>query len=556
MEENQKRWKRADRKTIWFLILGAALALLMELALAFSAVRHGFGYEEGKAPLVPDWVEGFEQAGNAFRKNSSNAWLDFTVKKELGYVDISLSQPLIQNTEIELYYTENSSQQFSRFRKVSFFMMEGSSIGRIKLSSGYYERLRLTIDGNFFLDSLEAGEVVPAARLSISSLISQMKLPRLLLFLAVLIPSGWLWKERLEKKQEKKHSPERILYLDAVRVMAALFVIAAHVIEPVSLLQTPQTVRSIVFNGAVLITLTCNLSFFLLSGALLLPYKEETVGSFYRRRALKVVIPFLVYSFFYLGIMCASQMEGIAWLKQAGTDLAGGFILMGPHLWLIYHLIAVYIIAPFFRYMLKNMPEQMEKSLAALILISLSVRTWILYSGQPIQLNVFLDTWPGIFLMGYFLSRQWMRKYDWAIMAGGAVALTLALCLSLYRDDYKAISCNCSILMMFMSGAIFVMMIRMQRWLRPFGKILGFLGRYSYSVLLVHWFVYNGILTNSWTPEIWLDKSIGQILVPIGFISIVSLGIAVIVDNTLIMVLDWLLSKKTVGKKSQKEECI
>jgi len=88
--------------------------------------------------------------------------------------------------------------------------------------------------------------------------------------------------------------------------------------------------------------------FFLLSGMLLLS-KEEPLGVFYRKRTLKVIFPFLVWSliYFYWYRASTGNVSSISFLLEGIVKT-----LKSPraaHLWFFYSLIGLYIITPVLR---------------------------------------------------------------------------------------------------------------------------------------------------------------------------------------------------------------
>ena len=92
----------------------------------------------------------------------------------------------------------------------------------------------------------------------------------------------------------------RQVYIDDLRVIATVFVIGVHT---VSLAATMTEYGSIPFRVLTIfnfIFLSCNLLFVMLSGALLLPVKNESIGNFFRKRFTKVAIPLVVYYILYI----------------------------------------------------------------------------------------------------------------------------------------------------------------------------------------------------------------------------------------------------------------
>ena len=136
---------------------------------------------------------------------------------------------------------------------------------------------------------------------------------------------------------------KRQVYLDKLRVLATVLVIAVHT---VSLGSTLVPERSAVWYGFEIsnyLFLCCNLLFIMISGALLLPEKEESAGKFYRKRFLKVLVPMVIY---YILYVCAK--EGFVWLLPDHWGAMLKRILLGapeeaPHFWLIYVIIWLYV---------------------------------------------------------------------------------------------------------------------------------------------------------------------------------------------------------------------
>ena len=103
----------------------------------------------------------------------------------------------------------------------------------------------------------------------------------------------------------------RQVYIDDLRVIATVFVIGVHT---VSLAATMTEYGSIPFRVLTIfnfIFLSCNLLFVMLSGALLLPVKNESIGNFFRKRFTKVAIPLVVLHSVYRG-------KGRACLAETG----------------------------------------------------------------------------------------------------------------------------------------------------------------------------------------------------------------------------------------------
>lgn len=306
-------------------------------------------------------------------------------------------------------------------------------------------------------------------------------------------------------------SPNRKGYLDELRLLAAVLVILVHSMQSAAsqILASGQAAGAgrsgmwYLLTGAAGLGLCCNLLFVMISGALLLPYREEGVGTFYQKRAAKVVIPLIAYYLFYL------RRSGLVSFSLSSIGAALRMVLSGPmelvpHFWLIYVLIGLYIGVPFLRWMFRELPDPVLHGLAAVILLGAAAKTGLYFLGIGFGLDAFLFSWEGIFLLGLIMTRECSRKYDGMVWAGGGLAAVLIVWIACTREDAAAAAANDSILMILFSMAVFLLFLQKEerqmrkagqagsshsrRW-RPVQMAVQVISRYSYSVLLIHWFM-------------------------------------------------------------------
>ena len=170
--------------------------------------------------------------------------------------------------------------------------------------------------------------------------------------------------------------PGRQIYLDILRVFATFFVIAVHTVSLASSLVSPEQTSYFVLEIFYYIFISCNLLFVMISGALLLPVKDERCHIFFAKRFSRVAVPLVVYYILYV-----VAKEGFMWLKPAYWKVLFLRILMGPpeaapHFWLIYTLLGLYLITPFLRWIVHHIPKEI---LAGLILVIFFVKQiWLI----------------------------------------------------------------------------------------------------------------------------------------------------------------------------------
>ena len=162
----------------------------------------------------------------------------------------------------------------------------------------------------------------------------------------------------------------RIVWLDVVRLVALLMVIGVHCIDPFYISPTlgsiPEYRNWAAIYGSLLrpsVPL-----FAMMTGLLLLPVREQSLGTFYKKRIFRVLFPFLIWSviynlfFFFTGLLglpkevigdffCYVQGHESQALSDALKDIAMipfNFSFKENHMWYMYLLIGLYLYMPFF----------------------------------------------------------------------------------------------------------------------------------------------------------------------------------------------------------------
>ena len=235
-------------------------------------------------------------------------------------------------------------------------------------------------------------------------------------------------------------SKNRKVYIDYLRVAATVFVIGVHTVSLASSMLERGTVSFQVLETFDFLFLSCNLLFIMISGALLLPVQGERVGVFFRKRFSKVAIPLVVYYIFYV---CAK--EGIQWISPNHWFALLKRILIGapeeaPHFWLVYVILWLYVLTPFLRWLLWNIPDTVFYGVMAVIF---AVCGW------------FVDSFVGAFLLGYLLDGKCSRKVENLFLAGGAVSFLLSCYwIAGVGENYENYLYNNSPSMLLLSAAI------------------------------------------------------------------------------------------------------
>ncbi len=195
----------------------------------------------------------------------------------------------------------------------------------------------------------------------------------------------------------------RLYWIDFIRVVAIFLVVVIHVAAdllydwgkvPFSAWMTGNIYDSIARVSVPLL--------FMVSGALLLG-KNEPMKDFFLKRAMKLAIPFIVWSLVYLFWRCVVN-------ESACTNkiILRLFLLDGTyyHLWFLYALIGVYLITPLLRPIAASAPRSVLWYFMALWLffqpgMTLLEQAWDLRIGVSVPMAT---GFIGYFILGYLLS--------------------------------------------------------------------------------------------------------------------------------------------------------
>jgi surface polysaccharide O-acyltransferase-like enzyme len=223
---------------------------------------------------------------------------------------------------------------------------------------------------------------------------------------------------------------QRLAWIDVIRAGGAFLVVLAHVIlYPVLRGSGPLWAQSLYYTASrVAVPL-----FFMASGYLLLG-KQEGYNAFYRKRALRVFIPFLIWSFIYL-----AWNGGFSGAPFTIGSIGEGLlrILRGPrasHLWFFYVLISLYLITPTLRIFTTNAKPRDLVYFCGLWFLLDPVLNLIRYLFD-VQIGfefLFLTGYIGYYVLGHLLGRTNLTK----TMLGAAVAVFVAAFAIVFATVY------------------------------------------------------------------------------------------------------------------------
>lgn len=282
---------------------------------------------------------------------------------------------------------------------------------------------------------------------------------------------------------------ERKIYLDYARILATIFVVCTHVLALAKLQMLSGTIEYKVTEIFNFLFLSCNLLFVMISGALLLPVQGERLRDFFVKRFSKVAIPFVLYYVVYVcakeGLQCLYPSYWLTFLQR----ILSGAPVEAPHFWLIYVILGLYILTPFLRYLVQNIPDNVLTGVMVVVFLVNALDTYLPLFGRDAHLSVVVDSYVGVFLLGYYISERCSRRAENIIMAGGVASFGITCYIICCHDCYDSYIYNNAPTMMLFAAALVIGCRRLAMHIRYEGLIVRLLSRYSFSILLIHWAV-------------------------------------------------------------------
>ena len=463
---------------------------------------------------------------------------------------------------VQVFYAK-AGEDFSEKHSVKGVRRAEEASIRLPVPSGQYQTLRFDLDGDFVLASIRSCSAPMAAQAYVSGETIESCL---WYFPAVIIGFSLIyWAHGVRMRQGgytvrayfksifvgPEPSKDRAVYLDYLRVLAAVLVILAHTCSPMVDAASADWKRLVLVLGLSL-GLCCNILYVMLSGTLLLGGSpdRESVLSFYIRRASKVILPLIAY---YLLLLHLNHEVNFLPPRQIGAALKRvmtGAPDVGPHLWLIYTIVALYLVTPFFRVMVQHMSDRLLASLAVVILVLNMLTTYLPLFGMAFGASTFLAGWEGVFLLGYILTRQdgqaGAPRRTRGILLAAAVSY-IVMAAVVYMDSAKMnLVYGSTPPIVLASCGIFVLFLRYKDWFQDKSNMFVRLcSKYSYSIILIHWYALFVVVQGKLHITALRFGCFGGIAASVAATFAVCLGMAFLFDNTVVIVCNVLFDKMT-----------
>lgn len=464
---------------------------------------------------------------------------------------------------VQVFYAVQG-EEFSEKHSVKGALKAGEKAVLLPVPPGQYETLRFDIDGDFELTAIQSCAEPMAAQ----AYVSQDTVQRCLwYFPAVIIGFSLIyWAHGVRFKQGgftaraylksvflgAETTEKRAVYLDYLRVLAAVLVILAHTCSPMVDAADADWKRLVLVLGLSL-GLCCNILYVMLSGTLLLggsQHEREGVLSFYIRRASKVIIPLIAYYFLLLHLNDEVRFLPPKQIGAALKRIMTGAPDVGPHLWLIYTIVALYLVTPFFRVMVQHMSDRLLSSLAVVILVLNALTTYLPVFGMAFGASTFLAGWEGVFLLGYILTRQSSqegapRRIRWILCAAAVSYVVMAAAVFVDSAQMNLVYGSTPPIVLASCG-IFVLFIKYKDWFQDKSNaVVRLCSKYSYSIILIHWYALFVVVQGKLHITALRFGCLGGIAASVAETFAVCLVMAFVFDNTVVIVCNVLFDRLT-----------
>lgn len=232
------------------------------------------------------------------------------------------------------------------------------------------------------------------------------------------------------KTNQLHQEPDRIVFLDWLRIIACLMVMVVHASECIysndysfSFSSELERWSACLINGFVRPAVPL---FLIASAYLLLPLRTDT-RTFFHKRFTRVVIPFVVWLVLYSILPVLWGEYTTENVKSNLVQIFINFIPRASHLWFVYMLLGIYLIMPVLSPWLERVSRREEEFFLVVWLF-----TTLFWHAHEIFGDIFGECWWNPFplfyyvsgYVGYLVMAHYIRKYlYWSMKKTLCIAL-------------------------------------------------------------------------------------------------------------------------------------
>lgn len=352
-----------------------------------------------------------------------------------------------------------------------------------------------------------------------------------------------------------------IVWLDVVRFIAMFTVVCCHCTDPFNFYPgTAPDIERIKLWGAIYGALLrpCVPLFVMITGALLLPVRGEA-SVFYKKRILRVLWPFLIWSVVYnlfpwiTGVLGLSPGILLDFFPYSGEEVMRqslavsldyvaqipfNFSIVDVHMWYIYLLIGLYLYLPVFSAWVEKASDKAK----LWFLAAFAVTTLLPYYNQFVAQYLWgACSWNAFGMLyyfagfnGYLLLGHYLRNLDWSMKKTLAVGVPLFVAgyivtflgfryiasLPEYTDEMLELFFTyCSLNVVMMTVPVFMLAKKVDFRSEKIRKALANLTLCGFGIYMIHYF-FTG-------PSVVLMRAIGvPVPIQIPLAAVVAFGVS------------------------------
>ncbi len=322
--------------------------------------------------------------------------------------------------------------------------------------------------------------------------------------------------------------------MDILRLLATVFVICGHTVALAREFYCPGTAAFQILEFVTWLFTLSNLLFIMISGSLLLPVRGERPLTFFRKRFAKILLPLVVYYLLYI-----FAKQGITPFYPANLPALLRRILLGPpveapHFWLVYTIFWLYVLTPFLRYLLQNIPDSVMNGVMAALLLLAAADTYAPLFSVSLPVSGIADSFVIVFVFGYYLTERSGQTAERLTLIAGICSVLATGTIIFTQGGYDDYIYNNAPTAVFAAGAIVVLTKRLAEGRVTESLFTRLIGKYSFSILMIHWGVLHVAVKKILRVDVTSGGVIGGCLVMSVLTLVLSAAGAVLVDNTLV----------------------
>lgn len=323
---------------------------------------------------------------------------------------------------------------------------------------------------------------------------------------------------------EKISTSKRSFPLDVLRVLACFLVIWQHAVEPyyiqadLTLARHDEMPLLGWMNSLTPIEVPL---FVMLSGYFLLPIKPDSAFGFLKHRMSRILCPFITWCVLYALYYKFTRGDGWTDFLRNLLHIPVNFGVEVGHLWFIYMLIGLYLMAPIVSPWLRTCSRNELRGYLWLWGCSTCLpfvhlvfpQVWGECFWNPTPLLYYFTGFGGYFILGHYIRRYGGLPWKKALVL---LLVTYLLTVGFYQWNLpRAVSVSdfelgwrfCGFNMAIMAYAFFSIAIQLPwRGQSGWGKVVSYLSQVSYGIYFIHLMVlavFHQLLGDCMIP-LWL----------------------------------------------------